>query len=115
MLLAARYFERTGDLKLIRRIWPHIQAALGWMRRLGDSDGDGFLEYDRKSLNGLINQGWKDSADAVMHDDGSLAEAPIALAEVQAYAYAAYLGGAAMAAALSRPAGGQGFGRFAAL
>ena len=104
VLLAARYYERTGDLKLIRRIWPHIQAALGWMRRLGDADGDGFLEYDRKSLNGLINQGWKDSADAVMHEDGSLAEAPIALAEVQAYAYAAYLGASTMAAALSRPA-----------
>jgi len=104
VLLAARYYERTGDLKLIRRIWPHIQAALGWMRRLGDADGDGLLEYDRKSLNGLINQGWKDSADAIMHEDGSLAEAPIALAEVQAYAYAAYLGASTMAAALSRPA-----------
>jgi glycogen debranching enzyme len=95
--------ERTGDLKLIRRLWPHIRrrsagcgaSACRW-RRLS--------EYDRKSLNGLINQGWKDSADAVMHEDGSLAEAPIALAEVQAYAYAAYLGASTMAAALSRPA-----------
>ncbi|HEX4573327.1 MAG TPA: amylo-alpha-1,6-glucosidase, partial [Dongiaceae bacterium] len=77
---------------------------LGWMRRYGDADGDGFLEYDRKSVSGLINQGWKDSADSIMHADGSLAEAPIALAEVQAYAYAAYQGAAGLASALGRPA-----------
>ncbi|HKF61543.1 MAG TPA: glycogen debranching N-terminal domain-containing protein [Dongiaceae bacterium] len=104
IMLAARYHERTGDIELIRRLWPHLQAALGWMRRFGDADGDGFLEYDRKSVSGLINQGWKDSADSIMHADGSLAEAPIALAEVQAYAYAAYQGAAGLAAALGRPA-----------
>jgi len=104
IMLAARYHERTGDIELIRRLWSHIQTALGWMRRYGDADGDGFLEYDRKSISGLINQGWKDSADSIMHADGSLAEAPIALAEVQAYAYAAYLGAAGLAAALGRPA-----------
>jgi len=104
IMLAARYHERTGDIELIRRLWPHLQAALGWMRRYGDADGDGFLEYDRKSVSGLINQGWKDSADSIMHADGSLAEAPIALAEVQAYAYAAYQGAAGLAAALGRPA-----------
>src|SRR5262249_15810933 len=79
VMLAARCYERTGDLDLIRELWPHIQAALTWMRRFGDADGDGFLEYDRKSPSGLINQGWKDSADAVMHADGSLAEGPIAI------------------------------------
>lgn len=104
VMLAARYYERTGDLDLVRKLWPHIQAALGWMRRFGDADGDGFLEYDRKSVNGLINQGWKDSADSIMHADGSLAEAPIALAEVQGYAHAAYQGAASLAAALGRPA-----------
>jgi glycogen debranching enzyme len=104
VMLAARYYERTGDIDFIRRLWPYIQAALGWMRRFGDADGDGFLEYDRKSVNGLINQGWKDSADSIMHADGSLAEAPIALAEVQGYAYAAYQGAASLAAALGRPA-----------
>lgn len=100
VLLAAAYCERTGDLDLLRALWPHIEAALLWMKDYGDPDGDGFLEYDRRSLNGLINQGWKDSADAVFHADGSLAEAPIALAEVQAYAYAAYRGAAGVAAAL---------------
>jgi glycogen debranching enzyme len=100
VVLAAAYYERTGDLPLVRVLWPHIEAALRWMREYGDLDGDGFLEYDRKSLNGLINQGWKDSADSIFHADGRLAEAPIALAEVQAYAYAAYLGAAKLAAAL---------------
>jgi glycogen debranching enzyme len=100
IVLAAAYYERTGDLPLIRLLWPHIEAALRWMREYGDIDGDGFLEYDRKSLNGLINQGWKDSFDSIFHADGRLAEAPIALAEVQAYAYAAYLGAAKLAAVL---------------
>ncbi|HWK45299.1 MAG TPA: amylo-alpha-1,6-glucosidase [Stellaceae bacterium] len=100
VMLAAAYFERTADLDLIRELWPNIEAALGWMARYGDPDGDGFLEYDRKSVNGLVNQGWKDSKDAVFHADGTLAEAPIALAEVQAYAYAAYRGAADLSIAL---------------
>jgi glycogen debranching enzyme len=102
IVLAAAYYERTGDLALIRDIWPNIEAALGWMEKYGDPDGDGFLEYDRKSANGLINQGWKDSSDSVFHADGRLAEAPIALAEVQAYAYAAYRGAASLAWCLGK-------------
>jgi glycogen debranching enzyme len=97
IVLAAAYYRRTGDLAFMRTLWPKIQAALDWMTRYGDLDGDGFLEYDRKSVNGLINQGWKDSRDSIFHADGRLAEAPIALAEVQAYAYAAYLGAADLA------------------
>jgi glycogen debranching enzyme len=100
IVLAAAYYDRTGDLGLIRALWPQIDKALAWIRDFGDLDGDGFVEYDRKSLNGLINQGWKDSADSVFHADGSLAQAPIALAEVQAYTYAAYLGAARLAGAL---------------
>jgi len=102
VVLAAAYHARTGDLELIRSLWPNIEAALGWMADYGDVDRDGFIEYDRKSVNGLVNQGWKDSGDAIFHADGRLAEAPIALAEVQAYAYAAYLGAGALAAALGR-------------
>ncbi|MDB5365522.1 MAG: putative amylo-alpha,6-glucosidase protein [Rhodospirillales bacterium] len=90
VVLAGAYEQRTGDLELVRELWPSIQEALGWMERYGDLDGDQLLEYDRKSVNGLINQGWKDSADSVFHADGRLAEAPIALAEVQAYAFAAW-------------------------
>jgi glycogen debranching enzyme len=100
IVLAAAYYQRTGNLELVRALWPSIEAALGWMSEYGDIDGDGFLEYDRKSVNGLVNQGWKDSNDAVFHADGRLAEAPIALAEVQAYAYAAYLGAGSLAKAL---------------
>jgi glycogen debranching enzyme len=102
VVLAHAYWQRTGDLDLVRGIWPNIEAALDWMTGPGDADGDGFLEYDRQSVNGLINQGWKDSGDSVFHADGRLAEAPIALAEVQAYAYAAYLGAAELAAALDK-------------
>ncbi|HEV2673761.1 MAG TPA: amylo-alpha-1,6-glucosidase [Aliidongia sp.] len=97
VVLASAYYRRTGDMALIRSIWPQIEAALEWMAKYGDLDGDGFLEYDRKSVNGLINQGWKDSSDSIFHADGRLADAPIALAEVQAYAYAAYLGAAELA------------------
>ena len=100
VMLAAAYYARTSDLGLIRALWPHIEAALVWIGEYGDLDGDGFLEYDRKSVNGLINQGWKDSRDSVFHSDGHLAEAPIALAEVQAYAFAAYRGAAELAKAL---------------
>jgi glycogen debranching enzyme len=89
VLLAGRYFDRTGDIETIRRIWPHIEAALAWIDRHGDRDGDGFVEYYRATETGLANQGWKDSHDAIFHADGSLAQGPIALCEVQAYVYAA--------------------------
>jgi glycogen debranching enzyme len=88
MLLAA-YVRWTADLALLRELWPSARAALHWMRTYGDRDGDGFLEYATHSSLGLGNQGWKDSADAVSHADGTLAQAPIALVEVQGYAYAA--------------------------
>jgi glycogen debranching enzyme len=100
--LARAYFDRTGDQALIEELWPNIEAAIGWMERYGDLDGDGFLEYDRKSKLGLTNQGWKDSADSVFHADGRLADTPIALCEVQAYAYAAWLGAATLARALGK-------------
>ena len=103
VMLAAAYHQRTGDRELIADIWPHIDAALGWIETYGDIDGDGFIEYRRKSQGGLDNQGWKDSNDAIFHADGSLAAAPIALAEVQAYAYGAYTGAASLAAALKKP------------
>lgn len=99
VMLAAAYYERTGDLELIRSIWSNIQRALDWMDRYGDVDGDGFLEYARHSRTGLVQQGWKDSHDSVFHEDGTLAEAPIALCEVQGYAYAARKGAAILARA----------------
>lgn len=100
VLLAGAYFRRTGDLEFIRRIWPNIEAALEWIDTYGDLDGDGFVEYKRRSKNGLVQQGWKDSSDSVFHSDGQLAEGPIALCEVQGYVYRAKRSAAEMAAAL---------------
>jgi glycogen debranching enzyme len=103
VLLAGEYFKRTGDLETVRELWPHVEAALDWMDTHGDPDRDGFVEYHRKNESGLINQGWKDSHDAIFHENGRAAEGPIALCEVQAYVYAAKRHGAAMALALDRP------------
>ena len=89
LMLAAAYFERTGDLEFLKSIWPAILLALDWIDRYGDSDGDGFVEYSRRSSTGLVQQGWKDSNDSVFHASGALADAPIALCEVQGYVYAA--------------------------
>jgi glycogen debranching enzyme len=100
VLLAAAYFKRTQDLELLSSIWPHIERALEWIDRYGDCDNDGFIEYKGSSANGLLQQGWKDSADSVFHADGRLAQGPIALCEVQAYVYAAKRGISEAAAAL---------------
>ena len=88
-MLAGQYFERTGDVETLREIWPNIEAALGWVDKYGDIDGDGFVEYARETDAGLVNQGWKDSFDAIFHADGSGARGPIALCEVQGYVFAA--------------------------
>jgi glycogen debranching enzyme len=89
VLLAGLYAERTGDIETVATLWPAITAALGWIDGPGDPDGDGFVEYQRANEQGLANQGWKDSLDAIFHADGRLAEGAIALAEVQGYVYAA--------------------------
>ena len=89
VLLAGLYAERTGDIETLRELWPNIEAALGWIDGPGDPDGDGFVEYHRADETGLVNQGWKDSRDAIFHADGALAQGPIALCEVQGYVYAA--------------------------
>ena len=104
VMLAGLYFERTGDLATIEAIWPNILAALNWMDLYGDEDGDGFIEYARMTDRGLANQGWKDSADSIFHADGRLAQGPIALCEVQAYAFAAKKGAARLAALLGEDA-----------
>ncbi len=95
--LAGAYYERTGDVDFIRSIWPNILAALEWIDRYGDLDGDGFVEYSRRAENGLAQQGWKDSYDSIFHQDGELAEAPIALCEVQGYVFDAKMRAAKMA------------------
>ncbi len=88
VLLAGLYVERTGDEETLAELWPAIEAGLRWIDGPGDPDQDGFVEYRRASEQGLANQGWKDSFDAIFHADGRLAEGYIALAEVQGYVFA---------------------------
>jgi len=111
--LLGRYVETTGDLQLADELWPNAERALRWIERWGDADGDTYVEYLRETPRGLANQGWKDSFDAISHADGTLAQPPIALCEVQGYVYAAYgaiadvarkLGREQLAAALSQRA-----------
>jgi glycogen debranching enzyme len=103
LVLAAAYHRRTGDLALIRSIWPNIRMALQWIDQWGDADGDGFVEYSRSSDEGLVQQGWKDSSDSIFHHDGRLAEAPIALCEVQGYVYEGKLAAAELARLMDEP------------
>jgi glycogen debranching enzyme len=86
-------------LDSLRPLLPAVDAALGWMATTGDRDGDGYIEYQRATPAGLLNQGWKDSRDSIAFADGRLPAGPIGLVEVQAYAYAAWRAGAALAAA----------------
>jgi glycogen debranching enzyme len=71
----------------VERLWPNALAGLEWIDLWGDRDGDGFVEYERRAADGLVNQGWKDSLDAVRTRDGRLAAPPIALVEVQGYVW----------------------------
>jgi glycogen debranching enzyme len=91
LILAASYYRWTRDLETLAGLRAALDAALRWIDEYGDRDGDGFIEYERRSPGGLRNQGWKDAEDSVVHTDGSLADEPIALVEVQAYAYRAKL------------------------
>ncbi len=100
VVLAGYYYERTGDIEFIRRLWPHVEAALTWVDRYGDQDKDGFVEYSRLSSNGLGNQGWKDSGDAIFHANGLLSPPPVALCEVQGYVYEGKMKAARLASAL---------------
>jgi glycogen debranching enzyme len=89
LIVYAQHLRWTGDLGFARDLLPAAEAALGWIDRHGDLDGDGFVEYLSRSPQGMRNQGWKDSHDAIVHGDGRLAEPPIALSEVQGYVYLA--------------------------
>jgi glycogen debranching enzyme len=97
LMLLAEYFQWTGDRALLDELWPAAESALAWITRSADAQGAGYLAYQRRSPKGLVNQGWKDAFDAVMHANGDLAEPPIALAEVQGYQYAALRGMAVLA------------------
>jgi glycogen debranching enzyme len=89
LFLLGRHAAWTGTLDLFRELRGNVERALKWIADYGDLDGDGYLEYESSSGDGLINQGWKDSGDAIVNADGTLAEPPIALVEVQGYVYMA--------------------------
>jgi glycogen debranching enzyme len=91
LMVAGGYYRWTLDLDTMRQLRPALDAALRWIDEWGDRDGDGFVEYERRAPAGLINHGWKDSHDCIVHADGAIAEAPIALVEVQGYVYEAKL------------------------
>lgn len=100
VILAGAHYRRTADLDFVRALWPNVKRALAWIDTHGDPDGDGFVEYEKRSATGLSQQGWKDSQDSVFHADGTLAEPPTALCEVQAYVYEARRAAARLAGAL---------------
>ena len=87
LILLGETYDWTGDDALVDRLWPNALAALEWIDRSGDLDGDGFVEYQRRAPGGLLNQGWKDSADCIRFRDGRHAQSPMALTEVQGYVY----------------------------
>jgi glycogen debranching enzyme len=89
LMVAGGYYHWTLDLDTMRQLRPALDAALRWIDEWGDRDGDGFVEYHQRAPAGLINHGWKDSHDSIVHADGSIAQGPIALVEVQGYVYEA--------------------------
>jgi glycogen debranching enzyme len=110
VMLLYRLLEVTGDLSLVRELQPHWEAALDWMIRHGDMDGDGLLEFEgAPEGQGLSVQSWKDSGDSMSHADGALAQGRLAVSEVQGYAYAAYQAAAAFYKALGEPGNAQTF------
>ncbi|MCL7744020.1 amylo-alpha-1,6-glucosidase [Guyparkeria hydrothermalis] len=95
VMLAYKYYRRTGDREFIRGIWPNISRALAWVT--GQLSQHGFLVYSRHDAKGLVQQGWKDSDDAVFHVDGQPPRPPVAICEVQGYAFDALRRGSEMA------------------
>jgi glycogen debranching enzyme len=105
VMLLAEAMRWGAPRDAVQALVPAADAALDWITTFGDCDGDGFVEYMRASPDGLANQGWKDSWDGIRYGDGRVAAAPLALCEVQAYVYAAYLARADLARWLGEPTG----------
>lgn len=101
LMLLSRYIDATGDLDVARELWSNVESALSYIDK-GVSKDNGFLYYGGKEGAALSNQAWKDSADSIMHKDGKLATAPLAVCEVQGYLYEAYTGAAKLAARLGK-------------
>ena len=97
VMLAGAYAKRTDDLAFIHALWPALELATAWIEHNASRNAQGFISYQRGEVTGLANQGWKDSHDSIFHQDGRSAEGPIALIEVQGYAWRAYLSMSALA------------------
>lgn len=91
LVVLSELWRWSGDDVIVRELWPNAIRALEWIDVFGDRDGDGYVEYATRSPEGLANQGWKDSWNAIVFSDGRAAEPPIALCEVQGYVYDAKL------------------------
>jgi glycogen debranching enzyme len=89
LIVLGEYVRWTGDITLFDDLRDNVERALGWIDRTMQHSPSGFLDYGTRSAKGLVNQGWKDSGNSIVNRDGSLAQAPIALVEVQGYVYAA--------------------------
>ncbi len=90
LMVLEAYIRWTNDIPFLEKLWPNAEAAASWLTDYGDKDEDTFIEYHCASEKGLVNQGWRDSWDSSTHSDGRIARSPMALCEVQGYAYAAY-------------------------
>jgi glycogen debranching enzyme len=97
---AALHFAHSGDRAAFESVRDQVLAALEWIDRDGDRDGDGFYEYETRADGGIKNQGWKDSRQAILYPDGSFTPDPIAVAEVQGICYAAKQSAACLFAAI---------------
>lgn len=100
LLIYGRVWMWTADREFAEQLWPNVERALEWVDTYGDKDGDGYVEYQKQSEGGLDNQGWKDSRDGIVHQDGTIPEGPIGLVEVQGYVYDAWRQVAHVATAL---------------
>jgi glycogen debranching enzyme len=100
VILVGELLRWGADPARVRALLPHVDRALEWVEHHGDRDGDGFVEYQRITDRGLVNQGWKDSHDGVTDAAGRIPHGPIALVEVQGYVYGAYRARALLAEAL---------------
>jgi len=100
-------YHWLGDKAVLRRYLPNAEAAMAWIDHAGDRDGDGFQEYATRSSHGYYNQGWKDAGDAIQHHDGTIAPLPLAVCELQGYAYDAKVRLASIYDVLGRPEEGE--------
>jgi glycogen debranching enzyme len=91
LIVLSYAYQWSGDREILDRYRPNAEAAVKWMLEYGDRDHDGFQEYKTRSAVGYYNQGWKDSHDAIQHEDGTIAPLPLALCELQGYAFDALL------------------------